>query len=78
MRKKFKEVSPWDTLNVQMMFHEVLNGAGLRKLVWNWNIYKITFTVKTGQSFCWFQIYDVECSNSVHFVLTSTCHFIKE
>lgn len=41
MGKKFKEVSPWYTLNVQIMFHEILNGAWLGKLMWKGGIYHV-------------------------------------
>ena len=41
MGKKFKEVSPRYTLNVQIMFHEILNGAWLGKLMWKGDIYQV-------------------------------------
>ena len=55
MRKKFKEVPPRNTLNVQIMFHKLLNGARLRKLMRNGDICEMKVTVSTKLNTCCYE-----------------------
>ena len=45
MREKLKEVPPGNSLDVQIMFHKVLDGARLGKLAWPRDVCGKTFTV---------------------------------
>ena len=63
MRKKFKEVPPRNTLNVQIMLHKLMNGARLRKLMRNGGVCEITFTVSTKLNNCACKIHVVRLCN---------------